>query len=455
MTLTERYGNFLVQLNGDDLPDNVCAYALDLLADWVANAVAGFDTQIGRALRTVVEIGQNSGQAVLLGNLQTVDPLSAALINGGASHAVEFDDAHREGLYHPGAPVIAAAWAAAGVKDFSGKQLIAAIVAGYEISMRLAEAVNPGHYKIWHTTGTIGTFGAAASAAYCLGLDAAQSTGALGLAGTQASGLWEILPDAPQAKGLHSGKAAHSGLLAACLAAKGLSGPTTILEGTRGFFAAMVPQVVDHSHCCKALGKSWWLPKITIKAYPVCGHTMPAIEAALRLSRKIKVDTVKKIEVRAHPVAVEIAGNPAPKTEAEAKFSIAYCVAIALEKGEVTQKEFSPDMIGSTQIQQLMGKIDLVPDAELPGRAGCRPARVTLIGQDGQRMVETADVRKGDPENPLSEAEKHKKFIDLVAGHWGPNTGEAIYQSIKKLPYAKSVRGWLETELLPRRTLQQ
>lgn len=241
MILTEQYAAFMTRLGWSGLPDDVRDYALDLIADWTANAAAGFDSPIGQIFWRLSKYGSGQDHSVVLGNLQTVDPLSAALINGAASHAVEFDDTHRGGLYHPGSPVIAAAWAAGGIQDISGQQFICAVVAGYEISMRLAAAINPEHYKIWHTTGTVGAIGAAASAGYCLALSSGQITGALGLAGTQAAGLWEILPDAPQAKGLHTGKAAHSGVLSALLAREGLSGPASILEGERGFLPGSFP----------------------------------------------------------------------------------------------------------------------------------------------------------------------------------------------------------------------
>ena len=309
--------------------------------------------------------------------------------------------------------------------------------------------MNPGHYKTWHTTGTVGTFGAAASAVCCLRLDAVRGAGALGLAGTQASGLWEILPDAPQAKGLHAGKAAHSGLLSAVLASNGLLGPASILEGPRGFFAATVPETVDAETCCAGLGEDWWLLKTTIKAYPVCGHAMTSIEAALELSPGLAFDEIEEIEVRAHPISVKIAGNPTPKNEHEAKFSIAYCVAAALAKGEVTLKELSPEAICSGPMVQLLPKIRLVSDDELGGEAGQRPAKVSVRFRDGRIISETANSRKGDPENPLTEFEKKNKFIDLVDGIWGQEVGEGIYKAIERLPSAESVQTWMAESIRP------
>ena len=449
MPLALRYGHFIDTLCWSDLPADVQGKTLDLVADWIANAAAGFDSKIGKALFSLIPDRSEKGSAVLLGNFQKVDPLQAALVNGGGSHALEFDDAYRSGLYHPGAPVISAAWAAAGVNKLMGSQFLCAVAAGYEISMRLADAINPFHNNKWHTTGTVGTFGAAASASRCMGLTAAQITGALGLAGTQASGLWEILPGFAQAKGLHAGKAAQSGLLAALLARQGILGPSSIFEGPRGFFNAMVSEPVQIETCCAGLGHDWRLVRTTIKAYPVCGHTMTSIEAALTLAKGLNPDTIEEIEIRAHPVSIGIAGNPAPKTELEAKFSIAFCVAVALVKKKVTLAEFSAETLSDPSILSVLSKISLVADDTLGSTNGQRPAMVSVKLANGLIRSETANIRKGDPENPLSKCEQKSKFLELVNGVWGREAGEAIFRAIRHLPAYDDFNMWLNENILP------
>ncbi len=455
MSIAREYANFITGLCWSEIPGDVREKTLDLVADWIGSAVAGFDSRIGQALFSLVPGHPESGQqpptgcAVILGNLQAVDPLQAALVNGGASHALEFDDAHRSGLYHPGAPVISAAWAGAGVGNISGSSFLCAVAAGYEISMRLARAINPAHNRIFHTTGTVGTFGAAASASHCLGLNWAQTTGALGLAGTQASGLWEILPDFPQAKGLHAGKAAQSGLLAALLAKQGILGPATIFEGKRGFFNGMVPEPVDMNTCCEGLKDRWRLGETTIKAYPVCGHTMTAIEAALGLAKDLELEAIREIEIRAHPVSLGIAGNPAPQTDLQAKFSIAFCVAIALARGRVTLAEFSPETLSDPAIKCLLSKIRLVADDALCSDKSLRPARVCLKFFNGRVLSETATIRKGDPENPLTGEEIKRKFTQLVHPVWGQEMGEQIFDAIRRLPGYDNFNIWLNENILP------
>lgn len=449
MTLAERYGQFLSGMTWDDLPGHVREKILDLVADWMANAAAGLGSEIGQALSAVAQEPVGNIYSVLLGSLEKAAPLNAALINGGACHALEFDDAYRKGLYHPGAPVISSAWAAAGILPVPGCRFLSAVAAGYEVSMRIAEAVNPDHNRRWHTTGTVGSLGAAAAASHCLGLDAKQSTSALGLAGTQAAGLWEILPDAPAAKGLHAGRAAQSGLMAALLAKQNIPGPSTILEGPRGMFNAMVSAPLDSSACLEGLGQMWRLSETTIKAYPVCGHTMTSIEAALVLAQHVEPDDIRTIEIRAHSVSADVAGIPAPRTVAEAKFSIAFCTALALARKRVILQHFVPSLLTDPAILSLLSKTRLVVDDALTSTPGLRPAKVTLWLQDGAVRSETACTRKGDPENPLTRDEVKTKFMDLTGPVWKRDGAAAVFEAIGCLIESKNFYSWLDSYLLP------
>lgn len=443
-TLAGRYARFVAPLEWAQVPEHVRSIALELFADWFANAAAGAGSPLALALRALVSPHPGTGGAPLAGDLALVDPLGAALVNAAASHANEFDDSYRAGLYHPGAPVASAAFAAAFVDDAPGTRLLTALVAGYELTLRLAAAINPAHYKVWHTTGTVGAFGAAAAAASVLGLDVARAEGALGLAGTQAAGLWEVLPDAPVAKNLHPAKAAHAGLLAALLARGGVAGPSTILEGPRGFFAATVPAPVDPRRCVDGLGERWLTPETTFKAYPTCGHAMTSIEATLRLRGRADAAAVEDVEVRTHPVSIAIAGEPFPADEASAKFSIPYCVAVALLDGRVGQAQFSAARIGDPAVHALLRRVRLVADESLAVVEGQRPSRVTLTLAGGARLVEQADVRTGDPEQPMSAAQKRDKCLGLMETRWGARRARDAFDAISALPAEPGVRGWAQ-----------
>lgn len=444
MTLTEHYALFVSQVNWVRLPANVQQIALELFADWFANAVAGFDSSLAQALRSLSPAYDGPGRAVRVGDLVSSEPLYAALVNAGAAHSLEFDDSYRVGLYHPGAPILSAAFSAACRSEAPGSALLASMVAGYEVSLRLASAVNPSHYKVWHTTGTVGSFGAAAAAGCALGLDSKKIAASFGIAGTQAAGLWEVLPDAPQVKNLHPAKAAFAGLLAALLAQKGIEGPLTILEGSRGFFAATVPDPVSAQKCTEGLGNEWLTLDTTFKAYPVCGHAMTPIEASLKLHGQFDLERVEQVDVHAHPVSLQVASQPNPVDEYQAKFSIPYCVAAALAEGRVGQDEFSSHARQSRKIQSLLSKIRLIPDDGLTKMPGLRPARVRVRLAGGDVLEAMAEVRKGDPEYPMTADEKRDKFMRLTGKAWGDRAAANVYESIGMLPQAASVLMWVE-----------
>ncbi|MBI5581098.1 MAG: MmgE/PrpD family protein [Deltaproteobacteria bacterium] len=444
MTLAEQYALFVSQLEWTRLPTEVKQIALELFSDWFANAVAGFDSPLAQALQSLSPVHHGPGRAIRVGDLVPAEPLWAALVNASAAHAQEFDDSSRAGLYHPGAPILSAAFSAACKAETSGPALLAGMVAGYEVSLRLASAVNPSHYKLWHTTGTVGSFGAAAAAGFALGLGRRRIAAAFGIAGTQAAGLWEVLPDAPQVKNLHPAKAAFAGLLAALLAQKGIAGPLTILEGSRGFFAATVPEPVSAKKCTEGLDKEWLILDTTFKAYPVCGHAMTPIEASLKLHGQFDIEMVEEVEVRAHPVSLQIASQFHPADEHQAKFSIPYCVAVALFKGRVGPDEFSSQLRQSAKLQGLLKKIRLIPDDELAKTPSLRPARICVRLAGGKTLVAVAEVRKGDPEHPMTANEKYEKFLKLTGNTWGVRGAENVFESIAMLPRAESVLKWAE-----------
>jgi len=444
MTLAEYYARFVSQLKWVQLPTEVQQIALELFSDWFANAVAGFDSHLAQALASLAPAYDGPGRAFRIGDLVPTEPLWAALVNAGAAHSLEFDDSYRAGLYHPGAPILSASFSAACKSEAPGSALLAGMVAGYEVSLRLAAAVNPSHYKVWHTTGTVGTFGAAAAAACALGLDLRETAASFGIAGTQAAGLWEILPNAPQVKNLHPAKAAFAGLLAALLSQRGIAGPLTIFEGTRGFFAATVPEPVNVTKCTKGLGQDWMTLETTFKAYPVCGHAMTSIEASLKLHGQIDLEMVEEVEVRAHPVSFQVASHPSPEDEYQAKFSIPYCVAAALLKGRVGQDEFSAHVRKCRSMQSLLSKIRLIPDEELAKVPGLRPARVRVRLIGGKTLEARAEVRKGDPEHPMTANEKQHKFLKLTGSVWGSRVAEKVFESIGMMPRAESMLEWIE-----------
>ncbi len=445
MTHTENISAVLGNLRLEDVPPGVTSMAQDLVLDWLANAAAGAHTPFGLAVSDVAGCYAGRGRAHLAASLSQVDPLTAALVNGGCSHSNEFDDSHALTLFHPGSPIISAALSIAEEKGASGRDFLAGLVAGYEFSLRLAACVNPSHYRMWHTTGTVGVFGAALAVGRTLNLEPRAIVNALGLAGTQSAGLWEVLPDAPSAKNLHPGRAAQGGVLAALLAKKGIEGPATILEGPRGFYRAMVPDSPKVAELVNDVGQRWRILEITIKAYPICGHAMTPVEAAMVLRKDVALEQLETITVFTNSTAIRVAGQYTPENVYQAKFSIPYCVAVALIYGRVTQREFTAEILSHAQVRSIMQKIELKVDEGFDRDfEHHRSARIEATVSQGQKVVAVAVNRRGGPENPLSDGEKREKFIRLSELAWGAEVAEEIWRRRDRLLDLDDMGTWLE-----------
>jgi 2-methylcitrate dehydratase PrpD len=405
------------------LPAEAAHHAKRAVIDWFAALYPG--TRVAPATNLVAaharELGV--GRSSLPGFATTAFPALAAWINGSASHAVEFDDIFKDAVYHPGCPTIAAALAVAEDRGLSGAQFLQAVVVGYEISTRIGVAVQPSHYRFFHTTGTVGTFGGAAAAAALLAPgDEGAMRHALATAATFASGLQQAFRSDSMTKPLHAGHAASAGVLAAQAAAAGVTGAPDVLEGSAGFGAAM-SDGARWERATDALGERYNITRMTQKNHGCCGHAFAAIDAALALkARGLDPDAVSMLEVATYQAALDVAGNPEPRTAAEAKFSIPFVVAHALRHGTVRLDAFAPQRLEDPAIRSLARRVKLVADPALTAAfPGQRAARVTATLADGRREEHFAPCRKGDPEAPLTDAEIDGKFAELAA----PVLGEA------------------------------
>ena len=399
------------------LPPEAIHHAKRAVIDWFAALYPG--TRVEPATRLVTaharELGV--GRSSLPGFATTAFPALAAWINGSASHTVEFDDIFRDAVYHPGCPTIAAALAVAEDRGLSGADFLRAVVVGYEISTRIGVAVQPSHYRYFHTTGTVGSFGSAAAAAALLAPgDVAAMGHALSTAATMAAGLQQAFRSDSMSKPLHAGHAANVGVLAAQAAAAGVTGAPDVLEGAAGFGAAL-SEGAHWERATEGLGARYNITQVTQKNHGCCGHTFAAIDAILELKgRGLDAASVQSIRIATYRVALEVAGIPEPRTAAEAKFSMAYVVAHALLHGSVRLDAFSAERLGDARQRELMRRITLVSDASLDAAfPGQRAARVTATLADGRQVEHFAPCRKGDPEAPLTDAEIDDKFDELAA----------------------------------------
>ncbi|MFI6348632.1 MmgE/PrpD family protein [Streptomyces sp. NPDC050560] len=439
--VVDDFADFAVRSRATPLPEEVAQAATRALVDWYGATLAGSGMPPAAALRRALAALGAPGPARLIPDGASADARTAALVNGTASHTAELDDIWRDGIYHPGSPTVAAALAAAEQLGASGQQLLRAIAVGYEIGCRIAAAVQPSHYTFWHTTGTVGTLGAAAAVAELLQLDRTAFAHALATATTNAAGLQQAFRSESMSKPLHAGHAAQSGLVAAFAAREGFTGARDVLEGPAGFGAAM-SEDVDWADAVARLGTTWAVTRPTVKNHSACGHTFAAVDAALELrAAGVDPDTVRAVEVDTYTTATRVAGNADPATAFEAKFSMAYCVAAAFRLGTVRLAAFTGERLADPGLRDLVARTTVRPSAEFDKDfPGLRRARVTVHLADGTSPTRTRNTRKGDPDDPLSDAELRAKFDELARPVLGPEAAAELGARLWAVGGADDVR---------------
>ena len=427
MFAAERCGAWAEAQRSKPLAPEVLHHAKRAVIDWHAalypGAVLAPATLLEKSLAE--ELGQ--GDAFLaLGKRATTR--AAALINGTAAHTVEVDDIYRDGIYHPGAPTIAAALAVAETKRLSGGAFLRGVVVGYEISTRIGAAMGRAHYKHWHNTGTIGCFGAAAAAAELLQLNQKQFSHALATVATFAAALQQAFRMDSMSKPLHAGRAAEAGVTAALAAQAGVTGSLDCIEG----FGRAMGDGPDWEKALATLGTESHITKMTFKNHACCGHTFAAIDGALEVKKKLAVQAgdIRGVKIGTYRAGLEVAHYEEPRTPAEGRFSLKYVVATALTHGSVRLAAFEEDRLNDPSTRALMKKVtvELDPqlDASFPAQ---RAARVRIQLENGKSEEHLQPTRKGDPDMPLSDQELNDKFLELA----GPVLGAGAERKLEQL----------------------
>ena len=436
--VVERFAAFAESYRTRPIEPQVLRYAKRAVIDWHAALFPGSlsppATLLERALAGEIG-GDGSGNEARLADGRPAGVRAAALINGAAAHTAEVDDIFRDGIYHPGAPTIAAALAVAQAKGASGERFLRAVIVGYEISTRIAAAMGRAHYRYWHNTGTIGCFGAASAAAELIGLDRVRFAHALATVATFAAGLQQAFRSDSMSKPMHAGRAAEAGVTAALAAAEGVTGSLDVMEGEAGFGRAMGGGP-DWEGALATLGEEFNICRMTVKNHACCGHAFAAIDGALALKAQMRVaaDEIARVRVGGYRATLEVAGIAEPATAAEARFSTPYLVATALTHGSVRLAAFEPPRLEDTGTRALMKRVELaldpVLDAAFPAQ---RAARVAIEARDGRRGEHLQATRKGDPDLPLSDAELEAKYLELAAPVLGGERARALLAGLWKL----------------------
>jgi 2-methylcitrate dehydratase PrpD len=413
-TLCRRLASDLLQLDDDAAAQGAVAYARRTLLDALGSALAGTSSPEVTAVLSAASAWGGGGSTAVWGTDVLLPAPQAALVNGTATHALEVDDFG--GCGHSGAVVIPAALAAAQHRPTSGATLLAAIVAGYEAASRVIDLCGgyPAHNAAgWHSTGTCGTFGAAAAAARVLGLSAGGTAQALALAGTYAGGIWCFLRDGAMSKRLHAGKAAEGGVSAAFLAAAGMTGPTHLFEPGWGTFATLYGgEAVQSDALPRRQGDPLLIFRTGFKPYACCRGNHSAVDVVLELRRQgVTADDIDSIRVRGSDQHVRQLGKQQVANMLDAQMSLPYSVAVALIHGRADVKYFQQPYLRDPAIAALAGRTAIV--AEAAGAALAEPTvEVHLAG--GRILEGRVDVAKGAPSNPLSDEEMSEKFMSLA-----------------------------------------
>ena len=443
--LTAAYGAFIAQLEFKALPQAVVDVAKQGFTDCVGVMLAGSREPVTAAVEKVLLADQSAGPASLYFSSKRASAPAAAWINGTAAHALDYDDVALKGS-HPSAVLVPAILAEAQALNSSGRDMLAAYVAGYEVWADLI-ARERGNYqrKGWHPTGVFGAIGAAAACASLHGLDATKAAHALGAAASEASGVMSNLGS--MVKPTHPGKAAASGIYAARFAAAGISATTDALEHAQGYLAALSPQGdvdLDTPPRLPPQHSQMTEQGLSIKQYPVCYRAHRAIDAMLGLLKKqpVAAKDVKEIRVSFSNSHLVILKNHRPQDAIAAKFSIEFAMACALLAGRVGLRDLIDEFVRSAEVQQLIERvaIDIDPEEEA-GTSGYAPYdHVQLTLADG-RVLKSEKIRyaMGDPHAPLTAADLWTKFEDCCAWSKLPLDARAVFDKLQGLDRLESV----------------
>ena len=433
--LEKKISEFSSNLAVENLPVEVLHAAKRCILDWFSAVIPGGLEDPALIISSALVEESKLGSSTIIPSGVATSPRAAALINGIASHTLEVDDIYREGIYHPGPPVISASLALAESRKISGSELVASIIAGYEISNRIAAAMQPEHYQFWHTTGTVGSIGASVGSARVLRLGSKKTEYALANSVTSAAGLQQGLLSDSMTKSFHAGRAAEAGVLCAIAAECGFTGAEYMIQGQKGLGNAM-GKSIDWTSEFSQLGAEYTISQMTQKNHFCCGHNFAPVDGVLKIIKqeKIKPQEISSIKIGTYEKAIEICGNYKPQSIYQAKFSLPYTVAVACFQGNVRQKAFSKKWFSDKRVWEFMKNIELNVDKKADSVfPGSREAYITVNTVSKRSFSSRILTRVGDPDAPLSDNELESKFFELVNPVIGRSAADALKTNLWSL----------------------
>lgn len=443
MTATARLAEFIVKTSLDDCPAEYLPLVRRATLDTLGVMLAGASEPAARIVRRTARAEGGLALCTVVGSSLRTSPTWAALANGIAGHAHDFDDTSFALMGHPSVPLLATALACAEAEMVDGRAVALGYLVGFEVSATVGAALNPDHYtRGWHATSSIGTLGCAATAARILGLDAGQTRHALGIAASLASGLKENFGS--MTKPYHAGHAARNGVWAARLAREGFTASDTALEGAQGYAAAFGGRD-SLDDALGRLGHEWHVTtsRVAVKPYPSCALTHSAIDALidLRAAQSVDPGQIAEIEIGVNHVTPGVLQHATPATALERKFSMQFCAASALVEGRVELASFEDGEVRNPAVRDLMPRIRMVVDRDLPDRLEQHAwSRVTVRLADGRTIELPARGAQGHPDQPLSDERLREKFLACASLVLARGDAEGVAEQIAHLDEIPDIR---------------
>jgi 2-methylcitrate dehydratase PrpD len=440
---TSAIAEFVVKSRWEECPTQAVDAARRAILDCLGVMLAGSIDPPARIVQRVAEAEGGAPLATVVGTGRRTGATWAALANGTAAHALDFDDTNFAMMGHPSAPVLSAALAAGELALADGRALVHAFLLGFEVETTLAEVLNPAHYHHgWHATCTLGTIGAAAAAARLLGLDAAQTRMAIAVAASQSSGLKENF--GTMTKPFHAGHAARSGVLSALLAREGWTASEQALEGPQGFLAVLGAGGLRPERLA-SLGDPWKIltTGVAVKPYPSCACTHSIIDGAreLRQRHRLRPDDIAEVTVGVNVSVPNILIHANPRTGLEAKFSGEFAAAAALVEERMGIQTFTDGKVQDPAIRALLPRVRVVVDPDIPGdleRHMWSRLRVRLA--DGRTLEIGPRQVPGHPGNPLSADQLREKFEECATLVLSPERTQILREMVETLDTCPDLR---------------
>ncbi len=438
----KKVSEFICGLTLEDVPARVVEAAKLCVLDCLGAGIgAAFYEEIPTVVENVLKYSCFDPEypVAVWGHRKNTALKDGVFLNAMMAHALELDDVHPMSKTHIGTVVVPAAFGVSQARRATGKRFLEAVIAGYEVMARVGMGFGVKSHRLrgWHVTGTAGTFGAAAACAKLFGLSEGQTSDALGMAGTQSSGLWAFLQSGASCKKLHPARAAQNGVTAALMALSGMTGPRNVLTAPDGGLYPATSDEYDVTKLDERLGERYELLYMDKKPYPCCRSTHCAIDAALELTEKqgLCKDEIRKIDIHTYEIGVIQCGSEKyPLKPVEAKFSTPFAVASAIACGRVGTREFEPERIADPALKKLFQKISVFSSDDFtkryPEMWGCR---MDVAMEDGRVFSKTVDDASGSVHRPMSEIQVRDKFKTLTVPVIGEEASESVAALVSEL----------------------